>query len=129
METNNKKPTTIDEYIAGFPRDVGELLKKMRQTIRAAAPNAEETISYRIPAFKFHGILVYFAAFKNHIGFYPRTTAIEKFKMELAAYKGAKGSVQFPLDQPLPLSQVRKIVKFRVKENLEEARAKRKRAR
>jgi len=125
MRPNQTKPRTIDEYIAGFPPSVQEILEKFRKTIRKAAPNAEETISYQMPAFTLEGSLVYFAAFKNHIGLYPRPTAIKKFKRELSPYEGAKGTVRFPLDKPIPLALITKIVKFRVKENLERAEAKR----
>lgn len=120
-------PRDMDEYIAGFPPELQEMLGKIRETIRKAAPDAEETISYQMPAFILKGNLVYFAAFKKHIGLYPRTTAIAKFKNELSAYKSAKGSVQFPLDKPMPLGLISKIVKFRVKENLERAETKEKR--
>ena len=125
--TMRRTPKSIDAYISRFPFEVRGILKKIRTTIRKAAPGAEETISYQIPAFALEGYLVYFAAFKSHIGFYPRTTAIAKFKKELAAYKGAKGSVQFPLDQPIPYGLISKIVKFRVKENLRRAEMKRRR--
>jgi uncharacterized protein YdhG (YjbR/CyaY superfamily) len=125
MKTKQTKPTTtIDEYIAGFPPDVQEILQKIRATIRKAAPQAEEAIKYQMPTFVLHGNLVHFAAFKNHIGFYPVPTGIETFKKELAAYEGGKGSVQFPLDQPIPYGLISKIVKFRVKENLAKAEAK-----
>ncbi|HEU5146279.1 MAG TPA: DUF1801 domain-containing protein [Chryseosolibacter sp.] len=107
----------IDQYIAAFPGEIQDRLEKMRDTIRKAAPQAEETISYAIPTFKLNGNLVHFAAFKNHIGFYPGPSGIEAFKEAFSAYDGAKGSVQFPLDKPLPLSLVSKVVKFRVKEN------------
>ena len=120
-----KKPTkNIDEYISGFPKNVQTLLQDVRTTIRKAAPLAEEVISYQMPAFKYHGMLVFFAGYKNHIGFYPTSSGISAFKKELSAYKGAKGSVQFPIDSPMPLSLINKIVKFRVKENLEKANAK-----
>jgi uncharacterized protein YdhG (YjbR/CyaY superfamily) len=118
MQTKQAIPKTIDEYIAGFPEDVREILQKIRATIREAAPDAQETISYQMPTFTLNGNLVYFAGFKNHIGFYPIPTGIEKFKKELSVYKQGKGSVQFPLDQPIPYDLIRKIVKFRVKENL-----------
>jgi uncharacterized protein YdhG (YjbR/CyaY superfamily) len=114
----------IDEYIAGFPPDVQKLLKEMQATIQEAAPDAQEKISYRMPTFYLNGNLVHFAAFKNHIGFYPAPRGIEAFAQELAAYKGAKGSVQFPLDQPLPLDLVRRIVEFRAAENRRNAEAK-----
>lgn len=113
----------MDEYIARYPREVQEKLKKMRATIRKAAPAAEETISYQIPTFFLKGNLVHFAAFKNHIGFYPTSTGIERFKDELSAYEGAKGSVKFPFDRPIPYGLVTRIVKFRVRENLARARA------
>lgn len=117
-------PKNMDEYIANFPKDVQEILEKIRATIKKAAPKAEETINYQIPTFTFKGNLVHFAAFKGHIGFYPTPTGIEKFKKELAVYEGAKGSVKFPLDKPIPYALIRKIVTFRVKENLERAEAK-----
>ncbi|MGZ8558565.1 MAG: iron chaperone [Chitinophagaceae bacterium] len=117
---------TINEYIAGFPKNVQDILEKLRDTIRKAAPGSEETINYAIPTFTLKGNLVHFAAFKNHIGFYPSPSGIEAFKKELSIYEGAKGSVQFPIDKPLPLSLITKIVKFRVKENLERAKAKKK---
>ncbi len=126
MRASRTTPKDIDEYIIGFPTDVRSILQKMRITIRKAAPDAEETISYQIPAFMLQGKLVYFAAYKKHIGFYPRTTAIAKFKQELVAYEGAKGSVKFPLDKPIPFDLISKIVKFRVKENVKRAAAKRK---
>src|SRR5688572_23779285 len=109
----------IDEYIAGFPNGVQVMLQKLRTTIRKAAPEAEETINYGIPTFTLKGNLVHFAAFKNHIGFYPAPSGIEAFKKELSVYEGAKGSVQFPIEKSLPLNLVSNIVKFRVKENLE----------
>lgn len=124
MQTRPTAPRTIDEYIAGFPPEVQALLEKIRATVRRAAPEAEETISYRMPTFRLHGNLVHFAAFKKHIGFYPTPTGTEKFRQALSVYKGAKGSVQFPLDEPIPFALISKIVKFRVKENLARARAK-----
>jgi len=113
----------IDEYIAGFPKDIQKLLQEMRATIHKAAPKAEEAIKYAIPTFVLNGNLVHFAAFKNHIGFYPAPTGIEAFKKELVAYKGSKGAIQFPLDRPLPLDLVSKIVKYRVAKNLEKVKA------
>ncbi len=110
---------TIDVFIASFPGDTQIILEQLRLTIRKAAPEAEETICYGIPTFTFHGNLVHFSAFKNHIGFYPTPSGILAFKKELSNYKSAKGSVQFPLDKPLPLDLIARIVKFRVKENLE----------
>jgi len=129
MRTIRTTPRSIDDYISRFPGNVQSILKKLRATIRKAARGAEEKISYQIPAFVLEGFLVYFAAFKNHIGFYPRTTGIARFQKELAPYEGAKGSVQFPLDQPIPYGLISRIVKFRVKENLEQAETKRKRRR
>ena len=113
----------INEFIAGYPEDVQKILKKIRATIRKAAPNAEETINYGIPTFTLHGNLVHFSAFKKHIGFYPTPSGIEKFKKELSAYEGAKGSAKFPLDKPIPYDLITKIVKFRVKENMEAAKS------
>lgn len=112
-----QKPTTIDAYIAEFPKNIQLLLKQMRKTVQEAAPDATEKIAYGMPTFFLNGNLVHFAAFKEHIGFYPAPTGIEKFKKDLSVYKGAKGSVQFPLDQPLPLDLVARIVKYRVQEN------------
>lgn len=112
-----KKPINTNEYISGFPENVKEILERLRTIIRKAAPAAEEAISYGIPAFKLNGILVFFAAYKNHIGFYPTPSGIAAFKKELSAFEGARGSVQFPLDKPLPSALITKIVKFRVKEN------------
>jgi uncharacterized protein YdhG (YjbR/CyaY superfamily) len=119
MDAASKQFKTIDEYISMFPDEVQTILNQVRQTIRGAAPEAEETINYQMPTFTLNGNLVHFAAFKTHIGFYPTPTGIEAFKEELAPYKGAKGSVQFPIDQPVPLSLIRRIVEYRVKENLE----------
>ena len=120
MTTN--KPNNIEEYIAGFPKETQEFLEQMRATIKKAAPDAEETISYAIPTFTLKGrYLVYFAGYKNHISLYPAPRGNEAFKEELSVYKGGKGTVQFPLDKPLPLDLITKIVKFRVKENLEKA--------
>lgn len=118
METNKSKFASIDEYIATFPKETQKLLKDLRAAIKTSAPNAEEKFSYGIPTFFLNGNLVHFAAFKTHIGFYPAPSGIEAFKEELSTYKQAKGSVQFPLDKPLPLKLVGKIVKFRVAENL-----------
>lgn len=115
---------TMDEYIARFPKDIREILETLRVTIRKAAPSVEEKISYAIPTFTLNGNLVHFAAFKNHIGFYPAPSGIEAFKKELSVYEGAKGSVKFPIDKPLPLGLISKIVKFRVKENSEKTKGK-----
>lgn len=116
--------STIDEYIAAFPKNIQKLLKEIRATIRKAAPEAEEAIKYGIPTFVQKGNLVHFAAFKNHIGFYPAPRGIEAFKKELAKYEGGKGTVQFPLDKPIPFTLIGNIVKFRVLDNLEIAREK-----
>ena len=124
MKAKQKAPQNIDEYIAGFPEDVQEILEKIRMTVRKAAPQAEETIKYQMPTFTLKGNLVYFAAFKDHIGFYPPVTGYAKIKKELSVYEGPKGSLKFPFDQPIPYDLITKIVKFRVKENLERAAAK-----
>jgi uncharacterized protein YdhG (YjbR/CyaY superfamily) len=116
--------SNIDEYIALFPVDVQKKLQGMRTVIKAAAPQAQEKISYQMPTFYLNGNLVHFAAFKNHIGFYPAPRGIEAFQQELSVYKGAKGSVQFPMDEPLPLELISRIVKFRVAENLKNAEMK-----
>lgn len=121
---NTNKPNDIDGYIAGFPVDTQKILQQVRMTIQKAAPEAEETISYQMPAFKYNGVLVYFAAYKNHIGFYPTPSGIQAFKQELSVFEGAKGSVQFPIDKPMPLTLITKIVKFRVAENLEKGKTK-----
>lgn len=114
---NKQTPKTIDEYIASSPDNVQPLLKELRKAIAEAAPNAEETISYKMPAFRQNGILVWFAAFKNHIGFFPKASAIEAFKDQLTSYKTSKGTIRFPLNKPLPKNLVKEIVKFRVEEN------------
>ncbi len=130
-ETGDEAPLTartaidsIDAYIASFDPARAELLRQMRRTIRSAAPEAEEKISYGMPTFFLHGNLVHFAAFSKHIGFYPAPRGIEAFREELSGFKGAKGSVQFPLDEPLPLELVRRIVEFRLAENLAKHEAK-----
>ncbi|MGB8217096.1 MAG: DUF1801 domain-containing protein [Candidatus Methanoperedens sp.] len=123
MTIAKKQFKTIDEYISTFPKNVRDILEKLRQTIKKSAPEAEETISYQMPAFKLNGKnLVYFAAFKNHIGFYPIPSGIEAFKKELSPYKQGKGSVQFPIEKPIPYDLVKKIVIFRVNENPEKNR-------
>jgi uncharacterized protein YdhG (YjbR/CyaY superfamily) len=126
MREKESTPQTIDEYIAGFPEHIREILEKVRATIREAAPGAEETIKYEMPTFMLNGNLVYFAAFKNHIGFYPIPSGVEEFKDDLAGYKTGKGSVQFPLDKPIPYELIGRIKKFRVQENLVKAAAKKK---
>jgi len=126
MKTDKTTAKTIDEFIANSPKEVQAILKKIRTTIKRAAPDAEETINYGIPTFTLKGNLVHFAGFKSHIGFYPTPSGIEKFKKDLSVYEGAKGSVKFPLDKPIPYGLIEKIVKFRVKENLEKAEMRKK---
>jgi uncharacterized protein YdhG (YjbR/CyaY superfamily) len=123
---NMESAGSIDEYIAGFPKEVQKLLEQVRATIKKAAPKAEEAIKYAIPTFILHGNLVHFGGYKSHIGFYPAPSGIEAFKKELSAYEGAKGSIKFPIDKPLPLSLISKIVKFRVQENKHLAKSKKK---
>lgn len=118
MATLKPPLRTIDEYIASFPKNIQDILKKLRKTITESAPMVEETINYGIPTFKLNGNLVHFAAFKNHIGFYPTPSAILVFKKELSPYTQSKGSIQFPIDKPIPLDIIKKIVQYRVKENL-----------
>jgi uncharacterized protein YdhG (YjbR/CyaY superfamily) len=126
IKDSKGSPSTVDKYIAASPKEVRQLLKQMRATIKAAAPKAEELISYGMPAYKYHDMLVYFAGYKNHIGFYATPTGHKAFIKELAKYKQGKGSVQFPVEEPLPLSLITKIVKFRVKENEEKSLLKKK---
>jgi uncharacterized protein YdhG (YjbR/CyaY superfamily) len=114
----------VDSYIAIFPKDVQAALEQVRNAIKISAPKAEEVISYNMPAFKYHGVLVYFAGYKSHIGFYCLPSGHKAFEKELSIYKQGKGSVQFPLDKSMPLALIKKMVKFRVKENLEKAKAK-----
>jgi uncharacterized protein YdhG (YjbR/CyaY superfamily) len=122
MKTRQKGPATIDEYISGFPKDVQEILQKIRMTIRKAAPTAEETISYLMPTFTLEGrYLIYFAAYKKHISLYPVPTGDAEFNEELSVHQTGKGTLQFPLDKPVPLKLITKIVKLRVKENSERA--------
>jgi uncharacterized protein YdhG (YjbR/CyaY superfamily) len=122
MKTN--KPNLVDDYIAGFPPELQTVLEQIRQTIRKSAPGVSEKISYAIPTFDLNGTLVHFAAFKNHVGFYATPTGHEAFKSELSRYKEGKGSVQFPLNEPMPLDLIARIVEFRVKENLSKASSK-----
>ena len=116
----------VDAYIAAFPADVQRLLEQIRHTIKEAAPTAVETISYQMPSYKLNGVLVYFAGYSKHIGFYPALSGIMAFKAELSAFKGSKGTVQFPLDKTIPLELITKIVQFRVEENLLKAKLKQK---
>lgn len=117
MEPKKSGFTSIDEYIAAFPEETQKILESLRAVIKAVVPEAKEKISYQMPTFDLNGNLVHFAAFKNHIGFYPTPSGIEAFKQELSGYAGAKGSVQFPINQPLPLGLIRRIVEYRVAEN------------
>lgn len=124
MAVNKNVPATIDEYIAGFPKNVQEILEQVRATIKKAAPGAEEKINYGIPTFILNGNLVHFGGFQNHVGFYPTPLGTEAFEEELSVYKSGKGSVQFPLDQPMPLNLISRIVKFRVLQNSKKVKAK-----
>ena len=117
MKINKLGFSSIDEYLAAQPPGIREKLKKLRQTITKAAPEAEEVISYQMPAYKFHGMLVYFAVFKNHISFFPTSSGVQFFKDRLTAFEISKGTIKFPLDKPIPLRLVAEIVKFRVQEN------------
>jgi uncharacterized protein YdhG (YjbR/CyaY superfamily) len=127
MKAASGPPRNVDEYIAGFPRDVQEILQQIRTTIKQVAPDAEEAIKYGIPTFVLNGNLVHFAAFKHHVGFYPTPSGIEAFKDELSRYQSAKGSVQFPIDEPMPLRLIEEIVRFRVKEASAKATARKRR--
>ena len=122
----SQKPQSIDGYISQFPADVQAILEKVRETIRQAAPDATEVISYQMPAFKQHGILVYFAAWKKHVGLYPPITGDDALEKAIAPYAGPKGNLQFPLDEPIPFKLIERIVKLRVKQDTEKAAAKRK---
>ena len=124
MDKQKASFRSIDEYIASFPEEIQAIHEALRATIRAAAPDAEERISYQMTAFALHGNLVYFAALKHHIGFYPTASGIAAFQRELSAYEGTKGAVRFPIGQPLPMELISRIVTFRVAENLNRAAAK-----
>lgn len=124
MEENKVTPQSINEYISQFPLEIQEILVKLRQVIKEAAPQAEEKISWQMPTFVLHGNLVHFAAHKNHIGFYPSPSGIENFKNELSEYKASKGAIQFPIKKPMPYELISKIVKFRVAENMQKAEEK-----
>lgn len=126
MPSAAKPTTTIDQYIANCPADVRPILQQVRETIRQAAPEEEETISYQMPAFKQDGILVYFAAWKQHIGLYPPINGDEKLVSAVARYAGPKGNLQFPLDEPMPLKLIARIVKHRLRQNAVKANARRK---
>lgn len=114
----------IDDFIAKYPPDVQQILQKIRGIVREVAPEAQEKLNYGIPTFTLNGNLVHYSAFKNHVGFYPTPSGMEKFKTQLSKYEGAKGSVKFPLDQPIPYELIRKITEFRVKEQQAKARKK-----
>ena len=122
MQTKKATPASIDEYIANFPEDIQDILERIRRIVHEIAPGAQEKISSQMPTFTLHGNLVHFAAFQKHIGFYPTPSGTERFKKEIASYKAAKGSIQFPLDRPIPYELITKIVKFRVQENLAKAK-------
>jgi uncharacterized protein YdhG (YjbR/CyaY superfamily) len=124
MENKKSAFTTIDEYIAAFPEATQKILKELRTVIKEEAPDAEEKISYQMPTFALKGNLVHFAVHKNHVGFYPTPSGIQAFERELSAYESSKGAVQFPMNKPLPLKLIGKIVKFRVAENLKKAKVK-----
>jgi len=117
MEKTKVVPETVDQYIAAFPADVKKRMQQLRKTIKAGAPKADELISYQMPGYKYFGMLVYFAGYKNHIGFYPGAGGVLEFYKELSSFKSAKGSVQFPHDRPIPYDIIGKIVRFRVKQN------------
>lgn len=121
-------PRNIDEYIAGFPPNVQESMQKIRAIVREAAPDAEETLKYRMPTFVLHGNLVHFAGFQNHIGLYPTPSAIQAFSGDLADYESAKGSVQFPLNRPVPFALIKRMVEFRVNETRAKTAAKNRKA-
>lgn len=121
MREDKPSYATIDEYILQFSPEIQEILQTLRKTIRESAPEAEEKISYQMPTYYLKGNLVHFAAFKNHIGFYPTPSAIEEYKQELSVYKGAKGTIQFPITKALPYELISRIVKFRVAENISKA--------
>ena len=121
MSANQRAPKSVDEYIAGFPPDVQELLTRIRTTIRNAAPDAEERISYQIPTFALKGNLVSFAAYKRHIGLYPAPEGTAQFNKKLAPYRAEKASVRFPLDRPIPFDLIAQVVKLRVRDNLRRA--------
>jgi uncharacterized protein YdhG (YjbR/CyaY superfamily) len=122
MERKPVKPTSIDDYISGFPEDIQQILQKVRATIKETATGATERISYGMPGFYLNGMLVWFAGHKNHIGFYPTGEGVEVFKDELSPYKFSKGAVQFPLDQPIPYELIRKITQYRVDQNLKKSK-------
>lgn len=123
MATRRNAPATIDAYISAFSPEVRTILENIRQAIRRVAPDAEETISYQIPAFKLNGTLVYFAAFSKHIGFYPPVKGDERLKKAVSRYAGEKGNLRFPLDEPIPYDLIERIVRLRLKQNRQRAAA------
>lgn len=129
MATRRATPATIDEYISAFPPDIQAILQRIREVVRGAAPDAEEAISYQIPAFRLNGVLVYFAAFKEHIGFYPPVRGDAGLEKDIAPYAGEKGNLRFPLDQPIPYDLIERITRLRVQQNLAKATTKRTKAR
>jgi uncharacterized protein YdhG (YjbR/CyaY superfamily) len=124
MKTSAAAQMSIDEYIATFPREVRAILQRVRKTIRGAAPDADEVISYRMPAFRGRGILLYFAAFKNHIGLFPPVSGDARLEKAMARYAGPKGNLRFPLDEPIPYDLIERIAKLRAKQDAEKARGK-----
>ncbi len=126
MTTGSSRPSTIDEYISGFPEEIQEILSRVREMVRQLAPEADETISYQMPTFRLNGNLLHFAAFKNHLGFYPTPSGTEAFQQQLAPYIHGKGSIRFPFDQPIPYGLIAEIVSFRVQESQEKAKARKK---
>jgi uncharacterized protein YdhG (YjbR/CyaY superfamily) len=126
MDSTRAKFKTVDEYLSTLPENTRHIVERLRKTIKQAASQSEELISYNMPAFKFNGMLVWYAAYKEHIGFYPTSSAIEVFKDELAGYKTSKGAIQFPIEKAIPTTLVKNIVKYRVKENIERVKAKEK---
>ena len=126
MKATSAKFKTVDEYLSALPANTKVILKEVRKTIKQAAPQAEELISYNIPSFKLHGGLIWYAAWKEHISVYPRSSRMEASIKELSEYEGAKGTIKFPIDKPIPFDLISKIVKFRMKENLEDGKAKKK---
>ena len=125
MKAGSSKFKTVSEYISTFPPTTQRLLKALRKTVKEAVPDGKEVISYNMPAIKMHGVLVYYAGYKNHIGFYPTGSGVAAFEKELATYEGSTGTVRFSIDQPLPLSLIRKIVTFRLKQDREKEKLKR----
>ena len=123
MQAISTKFKTVDEYVSAFAAPARRILQEVRQTIKKAAPQAEEVISYNMPAFKLYGVLVYYAAYQKHVGFYPTPSAIKAFQKELAQYESSKGAVQFPIDQPMPVELITKIVQFRVSEKVAKEKA------